>query len=329
MLAETSSGSASFSGTIQRPDERPRSGLRMSQLVTGFRQYARFELSLAPETVEKYASEMKAVIGILGDLPVEEITARHVTEIKEQILARGVGAARLSSLIYGLKAFIRYCRDGLDLSVLELPRIKAPKRPRRDVVFLSSEEVEQFVSSIRIERAWDGKQYAPGVRLDGLRFRALVEVLLGTGMRISEALSLNRDSIDLARGEATIIGKGNKERVVFFTERALLWIDRYLEARSDSAIPLFITQQGTRLSRADISGLFARYARRAGLDKKVTPHILRHTAATTLLFNGCPIAHVKEILGHERLETTCKYYLGVDRKKAKAAHQTFLTYRDS
>ena len=87
------------------------------------------------------------------------------------------------------------------------------------------------------------------------------------------------------------------------------WIGKYLSARIDTHPALFVTQDGrSRLSRADIWRPFALYRKRAGIAKRVTPHLLRHTAATQLLFNGCPIGHIKEILGHERLETTCRYY---------------------
>jgi integrase/recombinase XerD len=166
-----------------------------------------------------------------------------------------------------------------------------------------------------------------GFILAGLRFRALVETLLGSAMRIGEALSLDRKQIDFHSGEAPIIGKGNKQRTVFFTRRALEWIVRYLAARTDSHPALFVTQTGeSRLSRADIWRPFTRYRKLAGITKRVTPHLLRHTAATQLLFNGCPVNHIKEILGHERLETTCRYYLGLDRRAAKQALNHYLVY---
>ena len=131
----------------------------------------------------------------------------------------------------------------------------------------------------------------------------------------------------LLRREAKIIGKGKKERTVFFTDRALGWIKRYLESRTDDYPALFVCRNGrTRLKRDDLWRYFERHRRLVGINKKVTPHILRHTAATQLLFNGCPIGHIKEILGHERLETTCRYYLGLDRRAAKAAHQKYLRY---
>jgi integrase/recombinase XerD len=146
-------------------------------------------------------------------------------------------------------------------------------------------------------------------------------------MRISEALSLNRDSIDFARREARVIGKGNRERVVFFTDRSLRWIQTYLKSREDDAEPLFVCQNGRdRLKRDDLWRYFERHRKQAGIRKRLTPHILRHTAATQLLFNGCPVGHIKSILGHERLETTCRYYLGLDTRQAKEAHQRYLSY---
>ena len=92
----------------------------------------------------------------------------------------------------------------------------------------------------------------------------------------------------------------------------------------------FITQGDPprRLRQRDrIKDTFAVYRRRADITKPVSPHILRHTAATQLLFNGCPVGHIKEILGHERLETTCRYYLGLDHRAAKAAHAQFLVFK--
>src|ERR1700739_1236254 len=146
-------------------------------------------------------------------------------------------------------------------------------------------------------------------------------------MRISEALSLNRSDINFEKREARVIGKGNKERTVFFTARSLHWLKHYLDTRTDNHEALFVTETGAdRLKRPDIWRFFKRFQKESGVKKRITPHLLRHTAATQLLFNGCPIGHIKEILGHERLETTCRYYLGLDQRAAKAAHEKFLRY---
>ena len=294
----------------------------ISSLVPTFLRHGQFELSFAVQTIKKYEECLGMIVRDIGDLSVEAITLTNVTELKQKIIMRGAGDARVASMIFALKSLLKFCRENLELEVLDYRKIKSPKRRRREVLFLTPEEIQQFIDAIK----YQNKTREKLVRMDGLRFRTLVEVLLGTGMRISEALSLNRDSIDLGKKEAKIIGKGSKERTVFFSDRCLEWVNFYLEEREDKEPPLFLTQKYTRLSKVDVSSLFKRYAIKAGLNKKITPHILRHTAATTLLFNGCPISHVKEILGHSRLETTCKYYLGVDKRKAKEAHGMYLKF---
>jgi integrase/recombinase XerD len=160
-----------------------------------------------------------------------------------------------------------------------------------------------------------------------LRDRALVQVLYTSGMRISEALSLKRSSIDWETREALIIGKGNKQRRVYFSEKAISWLQTYLMYRYDRDQALFVTGGDTpRPIRAEGTWRrFRRYAKLAGLGRHVYPHMFRHTMATTLLANGCPIGHIRALLGHEHLATTCRYYLGIiSDKEAKRAHEQFL-----
>jgi len=242
-------------------------------------------------------------------------------ELKSYLIGRQLSVSRQVSILLILKRFLRYCTEELKLAVLSPEVVLVPRRPRKEVAYLTPEEIERFVDSIKLTTS-GGNAYAWG-----LRFRTLVEVLMGTAMRISEVLSLDRGHIDFTTAEAKIIGKGGKERVVFFSERALTWIGRYLETRTDDHPALFVTTDRLRrLIRTDVWLPFARHRALAGLSKRVTPHLLRHTAATQLLFNGCPVGHIKEILGHERLETTCRYYLGLDHRAAKTAHAKYLTY---
>lgn len=317
---------AAFNGESTPASEFELPGKRLSQLVPDFLRHAQFELSLSANTTGKYRECLEWIAKDLNDPKVAELDAGYVTVLKQKIIGRGAGDSRVASMVFALKSFLRYCKDVLELPVLDYKKIKSPKRRRREVLYLTNEEVRQFIDSIKFEKNWQGKTRKRCVRLDGLRFRALVEVLLGTGMRISEALSLNRTSIDFEKKEAKIVGKGSKERTVFFSDRALEWTKFYLDNRTDQAEPLFVTHSLNRLNIADISKTFKGYVKKSGIQKKITPHILRHTMATNLLFNGCPIGHIKEILGHDRLETTCRYYLGLDKSKAKEAHGKFLNF---
>ncbi|MFZ1627122.1 MAG: tyrosine-type recombinase/integrase [Candidatus Moraniibacteriota bacterium] len=286
---------------------------KVSTLVEGFLDYARYELNFSPKTIEKYRDSLKSFVRSIGDKDVRGLDVQDFVSLKKEMMQRGLSEARIASVVFATRSLLNYCRNFLKLETLNPKQIRPPKRFKREVIFLTKDEVEAFIATIDINR------------IAGLRFRALVEVLLGTGMRISEALSLDRKSIDWEKREAKIIGKGNKERRVFFTEKALEWVRKYLEARTDSHEAIFITTgEPSRLSIGDIWRFFKYHREKAHIHKKLTPHILRHTVATNLVFNGCPIVHVKEILGHEKLDTTCKYYLGVDKEQAKKAHNQYL-----
>jgi integrase/recombinase XerD len=290
------------------------------ELLPYFLAYARVELRLSSETLVKYQDSLSCIVRIIGDIAPQEIRKEHVLQVKAIYCQRQLSEARVSSLVYSLKSFLKFCRLVAGIQTLDPKEIRAPRIPKREVLFLTADEVAQFVAAIPIRK---------GPRRFNLRwlcFRALVEVLLGTGMRLSEALSLKRSSINLQTGEAVIIGKGNKERTVFFSPRALNWVKEYLTRRSDRSEHLFVVSCSKPLTRDNATTWFRRYRRISGIKKKVTAHILRHTVATTLLFNGCPIGHIKDILGHELLQTTCKYYLGCDKRAAKQAHAKYLDY---
>jgi integrase/recombinase XerD len=294
-------------------DKSQRSGREISGLIEGFLEYARYELNFSPRTVSKYRDSLGWFIRDIGDKDVSALAVEDFVRLKRLMVDRGVGQARICSVVFAVRSFLTYCRDFLKLPVLNPKQIRPPKRARREVLFLTKEEIETFLGTIDVSRMKD------------LRFRAIVETILGTGMRISEVLSLNRKDINWKKKEAKIVGNGNKERRVFFTDRALEWIRRYLERRHDMCEAVFVTNgEPRRLTPGDMWRFFKRHREKAKITKKLTPHILKHSVATNLIFNGCPIVHVKEILGHERLDTTCKYYLGVDKELAKKAHREYL-----
>ena len=306
---KTSLEASAFQGVAQNEAKN------MSERIEDFLEYSRYELNFSPVTIIKYRDSLRSMIKDLGDKSVEQYEVQEFVKMKRLMMDRGLSEARISGVVYAVRSFLLYCKSFLKLEVLEPKQIRPRKRFKREVIFLTKEEIEAFINTINIKR-WNG-----------LRFRTLVEVLLGTGMRIGEVLSLNRKTIIWEKREAKIIGKGNKERTVFFTKRSLEWITKYLERRNDTHEAIFVTKAPiNRLAVADVWRFFDRHRKLAKIDKKLTPHILRHTVATNLVFNGCPIVHVKEILGHERLDTTCKYYLGVDKEKAKKAHKQFLNF---
>jgi site-specific recombinase XerD len=305
-------------------DERDgwRAELRISEVAPAFLEWARFEMRRAPTTIESYRDALHWVVRDIGDLAIAKLHRGHLLALRRSMQERGCGEARMAGILNPLRSLLKFAQQIAHLPVLDYRDVRVPRVPRRDVVYLDPAEVRRFREAI-MGPTEDWRD----VPIARLRLRAITEVLLGTGARISEVISLDRRSLIVDRREAKIIGKGNKQRTIFFTEESMEWVQRYLSRREDTEDPLFVSHgQPRRLAIDCLKNIWSRIAKKAGITKKVTAHILRHTMATTLLFNGCPIGHIKELLGHDRLDTTCRYYLGLDIRAAKAAHEKFLTY---
>ena len=222
--------------------------------------------------------------------------------------------------IVALRAFLRYLLVQRDIPTLSPDKVELPKQSSRSITFLNPEQVERLLSSPQISN------------VIGLRDRAILETLFSTGLRVSELVNLNRDQVDLKRKEFGVKGKGNKLRVVFLSDTATQWIERYLQSRKDNFKPLFIRHSGKvdiqksgekmRLTVRSIQNIVAKYAKRSGLPIEVTPHILRHSFATDLLISGADIRSVQEMLGHESIRTT-QVYTHVTNRHLKEVHKAF------
>lgn len=290
--------------------------LTFQELIPLFADYVVYDLRYSPKTAKKYSESLQ---WILKDLPQvvypQDLTLPAITELKKRTLIRGAKECRVNSILFPLRKFLTYCNEVYQLPTINSKDIKPMKIPKREVSYLKKEEVEQFVKGMNT------------TTLPGLRMRTLVELLLSTAMRISEALSISRDDIDWVGKEVVIIGKGNKQRTVFLNDRAISWLQMYLLRRKDNNPALFVTfGKPKRLEAYDLSKQFKHYAENAGLKKKVTPHILRHTAATLMSHQGADIRIIQQILGHSDIETTARYYLGTDKASLKEAHAKFLRY---
>jgi integrase/recombinase XerD len=283
-----------------------------------FLGWLQVERRFAQSSIISYHSRLKCIVRDIGDIQLENFTAEHIFKLKSILYERQNSEVFTGVVMASIKGLLLYAKNQLCLSLKIDPQaITIPKRKKKEIAYMNLNEINRFRASIDINTVC------------GLRFRTLVEVLLGTACRISECLSLNRDSISPIEKEARIIGKGGKQRVLYFNEESLHWIDKYLKSRTDKCPALFITtgEKPKRLSNQDLSRYFKRQRIIAGISKKVTPHICRHTAATTMAMNNCSAIFIKEILGHSRLQTSIDYYISLaDKQKVKQAHHEFLRY---
>ncbi len=222
--------------------------------------------------------------------------------------------------LIALRAFLKFMRKR-GIESLNPERIELAKVPERSLDLISPQE---------LGRLMDG----PDVRtLPGLRDRAMLELLFSTGLRVSELCSLSQEDVDLSRDEFSIRGKGEKIRVVFLSDTAKDAIRAYLKERKDFDDAMFI-QYGKNAKQAEIQNkdlrltprsvqrIMKRYATIAGITRKVTPHVIRHSFATDLLSNGADLRSVQALLGHAHIGTT-QVYTHVTDKHLRDIHKKF------
>lgn len=228
--------------------------------------------------------------------------------------------------LIALRNFLKYLAKR-DVKSLAAEKIELPKTPARSVEFLEPGEVERLIDSVSTEKH----------KLTQYRDRAILKFLFSTGLRISELVSLKKDNINLKRREFSVRGKGDKFRLVFLSEDAIDALAEYLKLRNDNSQALFIRhdykesveKQMKNLS-GNVFGLTARsvqriikkYAKLAGITKKISPHTLRHSFATDLLANGADIRAVQELLGHASISTT-QIYTHLTNRRLKDVYDRF------
>ncbi len=279
-------------------------------------QYGRSE-AVAKTTLKTYTRTLELIAKHFGDVPVSEVTLEHVLNLKKDFLDRGAKPGYLNKVVMLVRSVIKHAAEKMHLPVMSWREIELPRKPRPEVRYLSQSELDRAMSFIHTDT------------LQGIRFKAVFTAMLDTGMRISEVLSLNRDSIEWGDKSAYIIGKGSKKRKVLFQDWSLWWIQQYLSNRKDKHEAMFVSHQSgypiARLQTNDVQRVFRRIALKAGLEK-FTPHTARKTAGSTMWNNGADIQDVQVFLGHEKLQTT-QIYVGKNYDRVREVQSRTLQYR--
>ncbi len=294
----------------------------VESLKRSFLEYLEIERGRSLKTIENYDRYLSRFIVFAKATNPKDISEDVVREFRLW-LNRQPGSVRGDTLkkktqnyyLIALRAFLKFLRKRNVLS-LQPEAIELAKASDRDLDLISLTELERLLKA----PAGDG--------IDALRDRAILALLFSTGMRVSELVSLSRD-IDLSRGEFSIRGKGDKVRVVFVSDSARKAVEQYLDKRVDVDDALFVqhgprakTSDDLRLSVRSIERMVKRYAIKAGISKKVTPHVVRHSFATDLLQNGADLRSVQALLGHANITTT-QVYTHVTDRHLRDVHSKF------
>ena len=290
-------------------------------MVKDYLDYLEIEKNRSRKTRENYERYLKKFIEF-GKIKKEaDITTDAIKEFRLH-LARlsahdgdNLKKSTQSYYIIALRNFLKYLIKN-DYEVLSPDKIELPKIPTRQIEVLEYDELERLLAAPK------------GDDLKSLRDKAILETLFSTGLRISELCGLNR-YLDLERAEFTVRGKGSKLRVVFLADGAKKAIKNYLNKRTDAEEAMFISLTKAtnpkvigRIIPRTVQRIVDLYSRKAGISKKVHPHLLRHSYATDLLVNGADLRSVQELLGHANIATT-QIYTHLTNKELKEIYKTF------
>lgn len=290
--------------------------MEINESFDAFIQYLRVERGVSEITVKNYREDFKI---FLLSLPDVKTTDDLNVDMLPEFVRRQDELSRSSSTILRRYSLLRNYFSFLneeDILHEEIPDVDKPKSSKRLPFVMSNEEVDELLE-------------APDISKDnGMRDRAMLELMYATGLRVSELLSLKFRNVNMQNGLITVYGKGNKQRSVPVSSFALEFLRKYIDGprkrvkgSKDTDI-IFLNRDGKALSRTYFFMQVKRYAEEKGIDSSVSPHTLRHCFATHLLENGASLRAVQEMLGHSNIATT-QIYTEVSTKRIMSAYDLY------
>lgn len=284
--------------------------VKFTQAKHLFLEHIELGLGRSLKTVENYDRYLSHFADLVGIEHIGQITEPVVHTFRLKLNRKGtLKKTTQNYYLIALRMFLKYL-ETTGRKCLSPNAVVLAKTGTREIDVITADELK------RLFDATDGRT------IQDLRDRAIIETLFSTGLRVSELVMLKRD-IDLTAKEIAVRGKGEKVRVVFFSDPAIAAIHTYRDKREDMSPALFAGRSSNgHLTTRTIERIIANRARQAGISKKVTPHILRHMFATTLLSNGADIRSVQEMLGHANIQTT-QVYTHITNKQLKEVHKNF------
>ena len=301
----------------------------LSELINQFLEYLEIEKNCSKLTIRDY----RHYLDVFNEWFDTNLPGKSMEDLDLSIIRKyrvflankadekGQTLQRVTQNYYviALRSFLRFLIKN-DFKTLEPSKIDLPKTESRSLKFLEKDQIDRLVTSIDTSKE------------EGIRDRAILELLFSTGLRVSELVKLNHSEINLERREFGVIGKGQRLRLVFISDRAYDWIKRYLDVRKDVFKPLFIRYSGAvseenggekmRLTARSIERVVKKYVRKARIPVDATVHTLRHSFATDLLTNGADIRSVQEMLGHKNIATT-QIYTHITNPQLRNIHKSF------
>jgi integrase/recombinase XerD len=271
----------------------------MNAQIARFRQYLVYEKGLSPKSVEAYLHDVQLLADFLGEDKIADATFEELQKFLKHLYESDFNARSQARIVSGMRAFYRYLiyasvREDDPTELLDAPKI-GMHLP--DV--LTVEEIQSIMDVIDLSTP------------EGHRNRAMVEVMYGCGLRVSELVTLRLSNLFFDDGFIKVVGKGNKERLIPIGTTAMKMVNLYvngkrkeLKIKKGEEDYVFLNRRGAHLTREMVFMLVKKWVKAAGIDKTVSPHTFRHSFATHLIEGGADLRAVQEMLGHESITTT-------------------------
>lgn len=302
----------------------------INSLMTDFLEYMEVEKGRATASTKNYDYYLRTFSAFAKKENIETPEKIDLDLVKNYRLALNRGQVSGNALtkttqnyyLIALRSFLKYLRKK-DVSTLAPEKIELAKTSERQITFLDQNELDEILKSP------DTKN------LQGSRDKAILDLLFSTGLRVSELCNLKKEDINLEKNEFSVLGKGGKVRVVFLDDASRESLKKYLLNRADKSEFLFISYGHTNsniksqnanlkigMTPRSVQRMIQKYAKKAGITKKVTPHVMRHSFATDLLMSGADLRSIQSLLGHSSITTT-QIYTHVTDKHLNEIHQAF------
>ena len=302
----------------KRQNSEQQVNLEKNTLVRKFQQYLEVERGLSQNSISSYLSDLQKLDRFLDkeEKELESIVKQDIQNFLKEETRKKLSNRTRARVIASLRQFYNYLSDKNIIGLNPMENIEAPKIEKTLPDYLSRDEIRQLFSVFDINNALE------------LRDKTMFELLYSCGLRISEACNLKLEDIDLSSMLIRVTGKGERERLVPYGEVAQELLDKYVNDYRSQIVYgsnlefLFISKKGGALSRKSAWRLLKKYMERAGIEKNITPHTLRHSFATHLLQNNADLRSVQELLGHIDISTT-QIYTHLAAKDIVEAHKKF------
>lgn len=295
----------------------PESIAKISSEVASFLDYATVEKGLASNSIVSYGRDLHKFTAYLqkSNLELDQVRHEHIRKFLETLYRQGLSARSVARQLAALRHFFQFLVKEGRLKADPAREVEAPHISHSLPKYLNVEEVEALLSQPDASSP------------QGLRDRAMLELLYATGMRVSELLSVRWEDFEPNLGIVRCLGKGNKERLIPVGKSALRAVEAYLRHGRSALVKrrelpyLFLNQRGGQLSRVGFWKILGAYGRRAGLRVSLAPHMVRHSFATHLLERGADLRSIQTMLGHSDISTT-QIYTHVLKERLRQVYQT-------